>query len=69
MILSPMKEMDIYGVFVPPLLAWGVFSLFAVKVIHVVLARKGFYQSDVEQQLFDVALFVLIASLLSFCVF
>lgn len=66
MIFSPAKELDIYGVFVPPLLVWATVSLFAVKLSHALLARRGFYRSEVEQQIFDVALFMIFTSLLSF---
>jgi hypothetical protein len=66
--MSPLKEIDIYGVFIPPLLAWGTVSLIAVKFIRTALEKRGFYRSDVERQVFDVALFVVLTSLLSFCV-
>jgi hypothetical protein len=65
MILSPVKEIDVYGVFVPPLLMWGTFALLAVKVGHMYLARKNFYRSDTEAQIFDASLFIILTSLLS----
>lgn len=66
--LNPIKELDIYGVFLPPLLVWAVVSLVAVKFIHGILVRKNFYRSDAEQQIFDVSLFVILTSLLSFLI-
>ena len=69
MILSPLKEMDIYGVFVPSVLVWGILSFIAVKIVHKALARHDFYRSDAEQQWFDFALFILFTSLLTFSIF
>jgi hypothetical protein len=68
MMLSPVKELDIYGVFVPPLLVWALLSLLIVRAGHGYLVHKKFYRSDVEQQIFDMALFVILTSLLSFYV-
>ena len=64
----PMKEMDIYGVFIPPLLMWGTIALVTVKLGHAYLSRREFYRSDVEAQVFDMALFIVLISLLSFLV-
>jgi uncharacterized membrane protein len=60
------KEFDIYGVYVPPIVIWGIVSYILVKIIHVLLSKKNFYGSDAEQQVFDVSLFVIFISLLSF---
>ena len=68
MMLIPIKELDIYGVFVPPLLIWGTLSLFIVMPIHAFLARRGFYRSDVERQIFDLSLCIIITGLFSFLV-
>jgi hypothetical protein len=65
---SPMKELDIYGVFMPPLLVWCLVSLLTVRVIHGVLIRKGFYHTDLQQQVLDTSLFVILAGLLSFVI-
>lgn len=69
MILSPVKEMDIYGVFVPSILVWGIVAFLAVKTLHNALTRRNFYHSDTEQQWFDFALFIIFTSLLTFSVF
>jgi hypothetical protein len=62
---SPIREIDIYGVFMPPLLLWAAASVLAVKVVHVVLERRGFYRNEIEQKLVDAAWFVNFAGLLS----
>ncbi len=64
--LAPLKELDIYGIFIPPLLLWATISLVLVKISHGILAHRGFYRSDLEQQIFDMALFVIFTCLLSF---
>jgi hypothetical protein len=62
---SPIREIDIYGVFIPPLLLWAAASVLAVKLVHIVLERRGFYRNEIEQKLVDAALFVNFAGLLS----
>jgi len=63
---NPIREIDIYGVFLPPLLLWAAVSVLIVKVVHIVLERRGFYRNDIEQKIVDAALFVNCAGLLSF---
>jgi hypothetical protein len=60
------KELNIYGVYVPSLVIWGIASYVIVKIIQGILAKKSFYRSDLEQQMFDVSLFVILISLFSF---
>ena len=62
---NPIREIDIYGVFMPPLLLWAAASVLAVKLVHIVLERRGFYRNEIEQKLVDAALFVNFAGLLS----
>ena len=62
---SPIREIDIYGVFMPPLLLWAAASVLAAKLVHIVLERRGFYRNEIEQKLVDAALFVNFAGLLS----
>ena len=62
---SPIREIDIYGVFMPPLLLWAAASVLAVKLVHIVLELRGFYLNEIEQKLVDAALFVNFAGLLS----
>ena len=64
----PIREIDIYGVYLPPLLLWAAISVLAVKAVHIMLERRGFYRNDIEQKIFDAALFVNLAGLLSFLI-
>jgi uncharacterized membrane protein len=65
-VFQPIREIDVYGVFMPPLLLWGFVSLIAVKVIHRALSRRKFYRSNIEQQLFDTSLFIILLGVFSF---
>ncbi len=62
---SPIREIDIYGVFMPPLLLWATLSLLLLRVAHHALERRGFYHSDIQQQIFDASLFVIMTGLFS----
>jgi len=53
-------ELDIYGVFISPLLAWGVVALIATAVLRRVLAFAGFYRLVWHRALVDLALFVIV---------
>jgi hypothetical protein len=53
-------EIDIYGVFVPILLVWGVIALLLAAVLRRVLAQVGFYRLVWHRPLVDLSLFVLI---------
>ncbi len=64
----PVREIDIYGIFLPPLLLWAAVAVLLVKAVHVLLDRRGFYRNDIEQKIFDTALFINIAGLLSFLI-
>ena len=66
--MNSIREIDIYGVFMPPLLIWAMVSFLAVRVAHNVLARRKFYRNDIEQQIFDASLFVILTGLLSFSI-
>lgn len=65
---NPIREIDIYGVFMPPLLLWVAVSVLLLKVVHIVLERHGFYRNEIEQKIVDAALFVNFAGLLSFLI-
>jgi len=60
------KELDIYGIYVSSLVVWGVTSGVIVKIIHGILAKRKFYHSDAEQQVFDLSLFVIMIGFFSF---
>ncbi len=53
-------ELDVYGVFVPALLVWGIVALLISAPVRAVLARLGFYRLVWHRPLVDVSLFVLI---------
>ena len=53
-------EVDIYGVFVPILLVWGVIALALTAVLRRVLTRIGFYRLVWHRPLVDLSLLVLI---------
>jgi hypothetical protein len=53
-------EIDIYGVFIPPLLAWGVIALPIAMALRAILGRIGFYRLVWHRPLVDLSLLVLI---------
>jgi hypothetical protein len=53
-------EIDVYGVFVPPLLAWGLIALIATGALRWVLTRLGAYRLVWHRPLVDLSLFVII---------
>jgi hypothetical protein len=53
-------EMDVYGVFVPPLLVWSGLALPLTAVLRRLLRRIGFYRFVWHQPLFDFALLVIV---------
>jgi hypothetical protein len=53
-------EFNVYGVFVPALLVWGLVALALVAALRRVLAWVGFYRLVWHRPLVDLSLFVLI---------
>ncbi|GGP24096.1 DUF1656 domain-containing protein [Silvimonas iriomotensis] len=53
-------EIDIYGVYIPSLLAWMVIAFFVTGGLRFVLARIGFYKLVWHRSLFNLALYVLV---------
>lgn len=53
-------EIDIYGVFIPPLLVWIVASLAFTAVLRRLLRWLGFYWLVWHRPLFDFALLVIV---------
>lgn len=53
-------EIDIYGVFIPPLLVWIVASLALTAVLRRLLRWLGFYWLVWHRPLFDFALLVIV---------
>jgi uncharacterized membrane protein len=53
-------EFDVYGVFVPALLVWGLAALLLATLLRAALARAGFYRLVWHRPLVDLSLFVII---------
>jgi Protein of unknown function (DUF1656) len=53
-------EIDIYGVFVPILLVWGLIALPITAVLRHLLAWVGFYRLVWHRPLVDLSLLVLV---------
>jgi hypothetical protein len=53
-------EFDVYGVFVPALLVWGLIALLLTAVLRSVLVRVGFYRLVWHRPLVDLSLLVII---------
>jgi hypothetical protein len=53
-------EIDVYGVFVPALLVWGLVALVLSTVLRTVLAWTGFYRLVWHRPLVDLSFYVLI---------
>lgn len=51
-------ELDIYGVFIPSLLAWAIVGFVASLIVRRLLAKLGFYKYVWHRPLFDIALLV-----------
>ncbi len=59
------REMDFYGLLIPPLLAWGLAALVATMLLSRLLARFGLYRFVWHRGLFDVAVFVILLGLIA----
>ena len=53
-------EIDVYGVFIPPLLIWVVAALPLTAVLRRLLRLCGFYRLVWHRPLFDFALLVIV---------
>jgi len=53
-------EFDIYGVFIPALLAWAIVGFVASLFVRRLLARLGLYKYVWHRPLFDIALLVVL---------
>jgi hypothetical protein len=53
-------EINIYGVFVPVLLAWAVIALALTAILRRILTRIGFYRLVWHRPLVDLSLLILI---------
>lgn len=53
-------EVDIYGVFVPILLVWGLITLFITAILRRILSRIGFYRLVWHRPLVDLSLLIIV---------
>lgn len=53
-------ELDLYGVFIPALLAWALIALPVTALLRRGLLRLGAYRWIWHPPLFDLALFILV---------
>lgn len=54
------REYNIYGLFVPPLLVWTGIALAISAILRRVIGRLGLYRFVWHRPLFDLALLVII---------
>ena len=59
-------DLDVYGVYVPWLLALMLVALILIFVLRRVLSWVGIYELVWHRGLFDVALYVVLLAILSF---
>ena len=52
-------ELDLYGVFVPSLLAWGAIAVALTMLLRTMLRQAGLYRFIWHAALFDLAVFVI----------
>ncbi|MGO4332213.1 DUF1656 domain-containing protein [Cupriavidus sp. 2TAF22] len=53
-------EIDLYGVFVPSLLAWMLVAFLITACVRAVLSRVGFYRLVWHRSLFNLAFYVIV---------
>ena len=53
-------EFDVYGVFVPALLVWGMIALLITALLRRVLAQAGFYRLVWHRPLVDLSLLIIV---------
>jgi protein AaeX len=55
-----MQELDLYGVLLPPVLAWALIAFVVRALLRRLLGRLGFYRFVAYPALFDMALLVIV---------
>jgi len=58
-------ELDVYGVFVSPLVLWAALALAVTALIRRVLAFSGFYRVVWHRPLFDLGLYVIVLAVVA----
>jgi len=59
-------EVNIYGLFLPPLLLLALAALVVTRLLKMVLAKTPFYRVVWHPALFDFSLFILVLGALAF---
>lgn len=59
-------EIDLFGVFLPPLLVWLGIGLLLSAALRAALTRLGFYRYVWHRPLFDLALLVILTGAVSY---
>jgi hypothetical protein len=59
-------EVDLYGLYVPPLLLLTLAALVVSRLVNLVLAKTGFYRLVWHPALFDFSLFVIVLGALTY---
>lgn len=60
------KEMDIAGVFITPVLGWALLALLMTWILCRVLGRFDLYRFVWHRHLFDVGLYVIVFAAVTF---
>jgi hypothetical protein len=63
-----MKEMDIAGVFITPVLGWALLALLVSWILARLLGRFGVYHWVWHRHLFDLCLYVAVFATITFFV-
>lgn len=53
------KEVDLFGVFIPPLIAYAVIAALVWQPLRMVLERAGFYRAVWHPALFNLGFYAL----------
>ena len=64
-----LKEIDLFGVYIPPLALYGVIAVVAFMVVRRAITLLGFEALIWHPSLFDVALFTAILSVTTIAAF
>jgi hypothetical protein len=59
-------EIDLFGVFLPPLLVWLGIALLLSTALRAVLHRSGLYRYVWHRPLFDLALLIILTGAVSY---
>jgi len=63
-----MKEVDFFGLFLSPFLAWSLLAFVIFFGLHAVLDRLGVYRRIWHRSLFDLSLYLILLAILVYLV-